>query len=106
MAVVLQVMRLWETIWARDMIRKLRQEESSSDLRNTECCSSSSSSHEIQTHRQPSMLTFVVAAAVLQQRRAIFRECGSADDVLALFSTQKVRLEQAVSQAYKLMTRQ
>jgi len=43
--------------------------------------------------KPPNMLAFVIVAAIIHQRKAILNSCRTSDDVMAIFSTTKQKLD-------------
>lgn len=89
---VVQAMRLWEMLWAHQLLRE----------RST-AGANEAPQLKRQGHRQAhGMLPFVVAAAIMSQRRRVLR-CRSADEVLAAVCLQKVHLQHTLRLARPLV---
>ena len=97
-----QAMNLWEILWAGQLLKLTKKppipvrSESSRSMKPVD---------RPPYRRPPSMLVFVLAAAIIRQRRRILYGCGSADDVMALFATQRIQLWPTVRLARSLMRR-
>lgn len=83
-------MTLWEVLWA-DRLLSSRQK-----------APDATTAVKQQPAEQPGMLAFVLAAAVMSQRRAILRSCQSGDDVLGLFAGQRLQLGSMLAVAQRL----
>lgn len=79
----LQTKRLWEMLWARQMLWEMQCKTVSMDWKQ------SVSSPNIHQKQPPSLLIYIIVAAIRRQKKLILSTCKTSDDVMALFSTQK-----------------
>lgn len=93
-------MKLWDQLWASQLLESMSKQRPQPKRSGSYWKINPA---PVQEQGAPSLLVFVIVAAIQSKKKKILRTCKTADDVMALFSTpQKMSLDLLLRNARKL----